>query len=219
MPRKLNAQQIYDELLSSDILSLTGYITFHLGDTEVQINTTDTVGLILQAWLKTWFINNDIYFHEPDNTQKFPDFFLNDVEPHKNMLEVKAFNCSKSPAFDIANFDSYCDSLKSNPSCLDANYLIFGYAMNDEGLINIDQIWLKKIWEIAGKSSKYPLKTQVKKGVIYNIRPNSQFKKGKKTPFSNDHEFVLALYNTIKKYRSDTKAYKWLKKFTENLIE
>ncbi|PER14577.1 restriction endonuclease [Bacillus cereus] len=210
MPKILNAEQLYHELLTSDVLSLSGYITFHLGNTRVQINTTDTVGVTLQAWLKQWLIDNDIYFYEPTNTQEFPDFFLNNIDPHCHMLEVKAFNYSNSPAFDIANFDSYCTSLVSQPHRLNADYLIFGYEMDSEGIITLNKIWLKKIWEIAGISAKYPLKTQIKKKIIYNIRPNSQFKKGKKTPFSNKYEFITALYGTMMSYYDKETADQWL---------
>lgn len=131
------------------------------------------------------------------------------------MLEVKSFNYPKTPAFDIANFDSYCSKIKDEPYCLYADYLIFGYTMID-GNILIKKIWLKKIWEIAGKSLKYPLKTQVKRDVIYNIRPNSEFKKGQKGPFKDINSFLKALYGTIKEYKGHEFANDWKTKFCEN---
>ena len=217
MYEKLTPKQVYERLITLNLPELEGYITFHLGNSTVRITTTDAVGITLQAWLRQWFIDNDIFFTELENTQEFPDFFLNDKNPFEYMLEVKAFNYNATPAFDIANFDSYCHALKKNPLLLNAYYLIFGYSMEEDGTIHIQQIWLKRIWEIAGKSKKYPLKTQVKKNVIYNIRPNSQFKNGKKTPFSTPQEFVNAIYNTISLYRSKQKADSWMTEFNDNM--
>ncbi len=174
----ITAQQLFLKLINLHLECKHGSICFKLADVSVTINTTDTVGITLQAWLKQYFIANNIFFLEPANTQEFPDFFLDHHEPHKHMLEVKAFNYNATPAFDIANFESYCSSVKENPYRLDADYLIFGYTMNDFGNITVKKIWLHKIWQIAGTSQRFALKTQVKRGMIYNIRPNNDFKVG-----------------------------------------
>lgn len=212
----LSAAEIYNRLLESDIIGSTGFISFNLGETSVTINTTDTVGVTLQAWLKQWLLENNIYFSEPENTQEFPDFYLNDLNREQNMLEVKAFNYCKTPAFDIANFESYCASLEYQSYRLDADYLIFGYSMGDNGAIRIERIWLKKIWEIAGTSARYPLKTQVKRDVIYNIRPSSNFKTGTTPPFRNKEELIRAIYGTLSLYRGEDVALRWLENVIRN---
>ena len=120
-----------------------------------------------------------------------------------------------SPAFDIANFESYCDSVTTESYRLDADYLVFGYAMSDKGKITIRKVWLKKMWELAGTSDRYPLKTQVKRDVIYNIRPNNQFKKDRVVPFRNKEQFLKAIYGTLEMYRPE-KAKDWRKKVIEN---
>lgn len=202
------AREIFD-ILNETIIDQPGNIVFSMGGTSVTINTTDIVGSCIQSWLKQWLINNDIYQSEPHNTQEFPDFYLSAENEKDHMLEVKAFNYDARPAFDIANYDSYIDSVAAKPYRLKADYLVFGYTMDANGTITIKKIWLKKIWEIAGTSKRYALNTQVKRGVIYNIRPNSKFKKDLPGPFENQEQFLVALYETQKSYRGEDKANEW----------
>lgn len=206
---KLNATDLYNSLIEQNLDQYKGAITFNLGDVSVKIDTTDTVGITLQAWLKQYMIDNNIFFSEPANTQEFPDFYLDDTEPTKHMLEVKAFNYCATPAFDIANFESYCSSVKEKPYRLDADYLIFGYTMSENGDITINKIWLHKIWQIAGTSKNYALKTQVKRGMIYNIRPNSDFKVNRAGEFKNKDEFLKAIYETLVAYKGIDFAKDW----------
>ena len=209
------AEEIFNKLKELNWKNIEGGINFNLAGINVKINTTDTVGVNLQSWLGEYLKINNIYSRTSLNTQEFPDFFLSEKDDEK-LLEVKAFHYSKSPAFDIANFESYCDSVKDKPYRLFADYIIFGYEMDDEGKITIENIWLKKIWEIAGSSEKYPLKTQVKRDMIYNIRPNSKFKKGLSSPFGSHNDFIKALYETLVKYKGKTLADIWLVDFKRN---
>lgn len=218
MSKIINSLQLYNILNSLNWSNIYGNITFNLAGTSVIINTTDTVGITLQAWLKQFFINNDIYFSEPQNTQEFPDFFLNPHQPYQHMLEVKAFNYARTPAFDIANFESYCDSVKEKVFCLDADYLIFGYLMDSLGNITIKEIWLKKIWEIAGDSERYPLKTQIKRDMIYNIRPNTYFKSGHNGVFNSKDEFLFAIYQTLISYKGKIFADEWKNTLSINYV-
>lgn len=206
---KLTAKELFKKLTDEKLEQYTRAITFNLAGVSVKMNTTDTVGITLQAWLKQYLINNNIYFFEPYNTQEFPDFYLNDKDTTKHMLEVKAFNYERTPAFDIANFESYCASIKEKPYYLNADYIIFGYLMSEPGDITIKKIWLHKIWEIAGTSTNFPLKTQVKRNMIYNIRPNSSFKIGKPSPFNNADDFLKAIYQTLIKYKGLSFANDW----------
>jgi hypothetical protein len=214
----ISAKSLYNDLLKSGVIDKVGSITFSLNGIIVKINTTDTVGITLQAWLKEYFIKNNIYFREPSNTQEFPDFYLGEND-FQNMLEVKAFHYSKTPAFDIANFESYCDSVKTKPYRLDADYLIFGYEMSNNGDVSIKNIWMHKIWEIAGTSERFALKTQVKRDMIYNIRPNTNFKLGNKGPYSNKEEFLTAIYATLLSYKGEQYALDWLKELQQYYLE
>ena len=199
MVEKLTAKQLYDRLNDS-LLGEVGEIVFDLAGVSVKIDTTDSVGITLQSWLKQYLSDNNIYFSQPLNTQEFPDFFLDNDSMEKNLLEVKSFNYDATPAFDIANFDSYCSSIKNKPYHLDADYLIFGYVMSDKGDITIKKLWLLKVWQIAGTSDRFPLKTQVKKNVIYNIRPNSDFKKDRAGAFKSKDDFLYAIYKSLVLY-------------------
>lgn len=209
MANIISAQELFNNLINLHLDSKVGQITFNLAGVSVKIDTTDTVGITLQAWLKQYLIDNNYYFSEPANTQEFPDFFLENNEPHKHMLEVKAFNYNATPAFDIANFESYCSSVKEKPYRLDADYLIFGYVMSENGDITIKKVWLHKIWQIAGTSDRFPLKTQVKRDMIYNIRPNTDFKRGNKGPFRSKDDFLYAIYGTLVKYKGKDFADAW----------
>lgn len=209
MNRIITAQQLFLELKQLQLEKKVGIITFSLAGVSVKINITDIVGRTLQAWLKQYLLNNNIYFTEPANTQEFPDFYLDSIDSHKHMLEIKAFNYNATPAFDIANFESYCSSVKEKSYRLDADYLIFGYIMNDSGEISVKKVWLHKIWQIAGKSQRFPLKTQVKRDMIYNIRPNNKFKSGKEGPFNSKEEFLLAIYETLQLYKGKIYADNW----------
>lgn len=209
MKNKITAQQLFYNLVNLHLEKQTGIICFNLAGVSVKINTTDTVGITLQSWLKQYMLDNNIFFSEPSNTQEFPDFFLDDNKTYKNMLEVKAFNYNATPAFDIANFESYCSSVKEKPYRLDADYIIFGYTMDNFGYITIKKIWLHKIWQIAGTSKRLPLKTQIKREMIYNIRPNTDFKAGNKGPFKSKDDFLFAIYETLVIYRGQSFADAW----------
>lgn len=216
MANIITAQQLFSNLSNLHLDRQVGVISFNLAGVSVKINTTDTVGITLQAWLKQYLTDNNIYFSEPANTQEFPDFFLDSNDSYKHMLEVKAFNYNATPAFDIANFESYCSSVKEKPYRLDADYLIFGYVMNADGDITVKKVWMHKIWQIAGTSQRFPLKTQVKGDMIYNIRPNNDFKSGNKGPFSSKDEFLLAIYKTLVLYKGQAFADDWKKTLSTN---
>lgn len=216
MPTKMSSEDLYQKLLNLNLQEEKAQITFEMAHTKVIINTTDTVGITIQSWLKQFMIDNDIFFMEENNTQKFPDFYLNDDCKEKHMLEIKAFNFSASPAFDIANFESYCDSVRKMSIRLDADYLIFGYEMDSVGKICIKKIWLKKIWQLAGTSRKFPIKTQVKRDMIYNIRPASEFKYNRPSFFSSKEEFISAIYQTLIIYKDINFAKDWLTTLSQN---
>ncbi len=216
MLEKISATDLYERLNSIILNVPVGNIFFNFAGISVKINTTDTVGITLQAWLEQYLFVNNIYYSKPSNTQEFPDFFLDDISPYQHMLEVKAFNYNATPAFDIANFESYCDSVKETPYRLDADYLILGYTMSNIGDITVKKIWLHKIWEIAGESERYPLKTQIKRDMIYNIRPNSNFKNDSPSPFEKKEDFLFAIYKTLLLYKGKYFADQWLDILSKN---
>lgn len=194
--------------LNSVRQSLVGGTSFSLGGLAVDIQGRDSIGNLVQEWLGQWFSINNYNITPGNASQAYPDFYVGDEE---HLLEVKVFNSCNSPAFDIANFEAYCASLAETPSRLLSDYLILSYSITNHNL-RIENIWLKKVWEITGSSSDYPLKCQVKyrdrntineTSSIVNVRPITWYSNNPNSaqPFQNSAQFVNALYSTQLAYR------------------
>lgn len=199
---KLTASQLYDKLVNDyKIKGQKGKISFTLKDITVEIETKDTIGNLVQEWIKAWMVKNDIEFGSPPHSQDFPDFLLDIDRPTTCLLEVKAFDYSKSANFDVANFMTYRRSVLVHPYRLDSDYLIIGYRMNGNSL-EIADVWLKKVWEITTTSADWPLKCQVKQGEVVNIRPGKWYNTERTTykPFSSALAFLEAFDATQRKW-------------------
>ena len=182
-------------LASSQLL--VGGTQFSLGGTTISITSKDGIGKLIEEWLGVWAVQQGIGISPNNGGQSFPDFY---IDSDNSYLEIKAFDLDASANFDIANFESYCESLSYNPHRLYADYLILGYRLIGSQL-TIEHAWLKKIWEISCASERFPLKVQAKRDVIYNIRPAAWYSNRAKYPvFSNERQFVNALYATQKQY-------------------
>ncbi|MEZ4957670.1 MAG: NgoBV family restriction endonuclease [Saprospiraceae bacterium] len=218
---KLTGEQLYSKLVDEyNIIGEKGMINFSLKDLTISVETKDTVGNLLQEWLKAWMKKEEIEFEENTNSQSFPDFHLDKVDKRKGLLEVKSFDWDRGPGFDLANFDSYCNSLLENAYRIDSDYLIIAYQM-EGSQITIKNVWLKKIWELACPSGTYPIKVQEKKSVIYNLRPSTWYSgRSKFKPFSSKEEFLAALNETRYQYPQTRHANgHWLKNVLKNYKE
>ena len=169
-----SADEIYDILIRDKITSNQGEITFDFLNISIKINQKSAIGDLFQEWFSAWLRDKDIQFRTKSNTQEFPDFLLDSSSNTTGLLELKTFDYNAGANFDIANFEAYCHSLQTEAYRLDADYLIFAYTL-ENCKFEIQELWLKKIWEIAGSSKKYPVKCQIKKDIIYNIRPSSWY--------------------------------------------
>lgn len=218
---RATAQEIYDKLLNEDhIKELEGQIKFYLGDVDIIVKQRDVVGNIMQEWLQGWLDKRDIEYAPSMNSQMPPDFFLNPDDITMGLLEVKAFNRSGSPGFDIADFRMYAEEIQEKPYMLDVDYLIFGYDMNCDGVVTIKDVWLKKVWEITRRMENYPINLQVKDGVIHKIRPGVWYSE-RVTDFKifeNLEDFISAIEETTFKEPKlrDSIASTWLSKFQKN---
>lgn len=214
----VNASQLYHKLVNEyKIIGEKGSIHFSLKDLTIAVQTKDTVGNLIQEWIKAWMINENLSFEENINSQLFPDFYLNIENKKTDLLEIKSFDWDRGPGFDLANFDSYCTSLLTHAYRIDSDYLIVAYQMN-EGVITIKNIWLKKIWELACPSSTYPIKVQEKKNIIYNLRPATWYsERNTFKPFASKEDFLSALNETRYQYppTRHTNAH-WLKNVLKN---
>jgi NgoBV restriction endonuclease len=220
LKRKVTANEIYDLLLNEfKIKEQIGSVEIILGGISAKYKGKDTLGDLLQEWLGEWLKQKNFYFRQPANTQAFPDFFLTESR-NSEFLELKTFNADASPAFDIANFDSYCTSLLTIPERIDADYLILSYKMID-GQLSIDNIWLKKVWEITSPSGQAPVKMQVKRKQIYNLRPCTWYsKKLSYQPFENKIDFLNAIAATFDLYpQCDKYKNNWLENVNQKYFE
>ncbi len=214
---RLTAQEVYNKLVNEDkILELKGQIKFYLGDVNIIVKQKDVVGNIIQEWLQGWLDKRKIEYAPSENTQMPPDFYLNPDDRTKNLLEVKAFNRSASPGFDIADFRMYEEEIVEKPYMLDVDYLIFGYDMSDDGIVTIKDIWLKKVWEITRCMEDWAINLQVKQGVVHKIRPGVWYsnKKGNFPMFSCLEDFISAIEETVfQNPKTHDSASSWKKKF------
>lgn len=218
---KVTAYQIYDLLLNEfKIKEQIGSIEIRLGGISAKYNGKDAIGDLLQEWLGEWLKQKNFYFRQPTNTQEFPGFLL-DENDKKGFLEIKTFNADATPAFDIANFDSYNKSLLLKPERLDADYLIFGYKMVDS-VLSVDNLWLMKVWEMAGTSGANPVYVQTKNSQPYNLRPVKWYAKSPKNkPFADKLSFLNAVAETLEKYAHSTDSYSenWLEKVKSQYLK
>ena len=194
--------------LQVDLPTLSGGTQFRLGNTALAIEGKDGLGGLIEEWFGVWAIANNFSIYNPKvqqgASQQFPDYYVGAKKD--GYLEIKTFDADAAPNFDIANFESYCESLSINPYRLFSDYLIFSYKLHGVSL-KIDKIWLKKIWQITCASAAYPLRTQNKRDVIYNIRPatfHSTSGRVSNFPiFNSPRKFVNALYDTQNQYNGN----------------
>lgn len=217
---RLTSQEIYDKLVNEDkILELKGQIKFCLGDVSIIVRQKDVVGNIIQEWLQGWMKERKIEYAPSENTQMPPDFFLNPDNKKQDLLEVKAFNRSASPGFDIGDFQMYEEEIRDKPYMLDVNYLIFGYDMSDTGVVTIKDLWLKKVWQITRRMGKWPINLQVNKGVVKKIRPGVWYttKKSDYPMFRSLEHFISAIEETVyQNPKTHDSASMWKKNFLES---
>lgn len=186
--------QHIEQLLNEDnIKGMSGFINFHFGEIKFTVSSKDIIGNILQEWFENWMIVKNIPYSKPSNTQEWPDFFVGN-----HHLEIKTFNYDSSPAFDIGGFDAYTRSLLEHPQRLDTYHLIFGYRSTDKSIEIVD-FWIKKVWEMTGKSKTNCLELQVKQNIPTNIRPKNWRNKNLNM-FTSKKEFVSSLQEALTKF-------------------
>lgn len=176
-----------------------GKITFTLAEVCITVKQPNVVGNIIEEWLDSWLTERN-FDHRYNHGQCSPDFWMNMEDPNKDWLEVKSFTGGAN--FDIANFMSYITEIQTKPWKLDSKYLCIKYTMNEQtGVVSIDDVWLKSVWEISCPSKSWAVKVQDKKHVIYNLRPASWYAlKPQYKVFASKEHFLSALDYVIKTY-------------------
>jgi len=191
----MNSIKLYEILKEEGLIGAKGQAFFKLQDINVSIKDRSVFGNLIQEWLVAFMGKLKLPMRIPDNSQEFPDFFMDKTSDTKDLLEVKCF--TQNPNFDIANFQSYARSLLECAYRLDAHYLIFEYELINYDII-IKNIWLKNVWQIACASKRAPIKIQWKQGIPTNIRPATWYARDPVYPvFRERKDFVVALEQLI----------------------
>ncbi len=182
-----------------NIIGQTGVINFNYAGFQSVVISKDIIGNTIQDWFGQWLISKGLVWRMGAHSQSWPDFILSDG----SHLEVKTFDSSAGPNFDLANFDAFIRSLwEGNVARLDTPHLVFSYLSNpDNGVITINDFWVKNMWELTGPSQKNILSLQVKQNQPVNIRPKN-WRSSNVSLFSNRQEFVFALSLVVDRYRS-----------------
>jgi hypothetical protein len=205
--------EIVDEFKIQGLVGKPGELTFSLNGLGIHLETKDIIGGVLQEWFGHWMISQGYDVTSPENTQAFPDFYINKTL----MLESKSFLHGKKPSFDVAAYSNYVESLNKIPERLDAVYVVFSYEMLDSK-VYVRGIWLKNIWEMVGPSKTNILELQVKRGYPNNIRPKN-FPKSPNNLFKSRYEFCEHLHRSAIKFgniRNHDK--KWLSNLEKNYL-
>ena len=220
MTTEITPQELLKGLIDDGILSKQNKGTMKiefLNITSEKINN-DAVGTLLQSWLENWLEDKKYFFKKPSNSQERPDIYLKKKSKIDGLLEIKAFY--NSPGFDLQSWNAFLNLLLINPNHIYADYLIFDYDIINNKNFIIENIFLKKIWELSkpmGSRAKiqWPVNVQYKNSEIVNLRPiSAKDMKENKTYFENALDFLEAIQKTIEKYdksKSEHKDGKWLK--------
>lgn len=214
---KVTAEKVYSALKDEfKIVGAEGCVKFNLRDFDIIVESNDVVGNILEDWLAKWMVNKG-FDNIHNRGQNSPDFWLNQDNLNEDWLEVKSF--TGSPNFDIGSFRGYIEEILKKPWKLHAKYLLLKYNMNKDGLVVIENCWLKNVWEISCTSSVWPIKVQFRKRVINNIRPATWYSNNTDYPtFQSLEDYLAALEQTIYDYH-DTRssiAEGWAKELCAN---
>ncbi|MDA1904029.1 NgoBV family restriction endonuclease [Bacillus cereus group sp. BcHK20] len=177
-------------LALQDIKGSKGTITITIDGIPKISKSNDIIGNCVQEWIPQWLEDKGINLESNEHTQEFPDFTAN-IGGKKYDMEVKCWNYTNNPGFDLANFDGFYRQIFNDPRKLNARYLVFGYRPTLHGFEIVD-IYLKNIWELTSLTKKYPVGLQIKQGKPYALRPYA-FHKRPNDCFSSRREFVEAI--------------------------
>lgn len=212
----LTAEQIYDRLINEDkIKSLNGYIKFNLGKYSMVVKNNDSVGSIIEEWVREWLRQNNIYYR-PNPLESKPDVFLFPDSESEGLLEIKSYYSKNGPGYDIADFTGFAKELIHKPYLLNVDVLIFAYSMDIEtGEIRVVDAWLRKVWELSRPHYQWPINVQYKNKTITKIRPaNLGASRTKYKCFECLEDYLSAFEETLFAYQpTHAMASEWKFRF------
>ena len=217
---KTTIENVYEVLKRELEQDNTGKIQFTLADVSIIVKQNNVVGNIIEEWLDSWLSEHD-FDHIYNHGQCSPDFWIDPDNMNEKWLEIKSFTGSAN--FDIANFMSYIQEVIDKPWKLHSKYLCIKYTMDaTSGIVTIDDVWLKNVWEISCPSNSWAVKVQDKKRVIYNLRPATWYSSGrtKYNVFESLADFLSALDYVIKTYPATSQiGLSWRAKVSKSYKE
>lgn len=190
----INSLQELFEISREKLEGQHGSIAINFANRNHVYSGNDVIGNCLQEWLPSWFEFLGVIIKSGKGTQVFPDFVAQ-FGTQKYDMEVKAWNINNSPAFDLANFQSFIETTYNAPGKLNAQYFILGYKPEDDGFSQgfmVQKVFLKHIWEITAPTRKYPIGLQVKRNMPYAMRPYN-FNHYPEKSFPSKFEFIKAV--------------------------
>ncbi len=191
--------KIVNLINEKNLIGNQGNIVFSYAGVSTVVTSKDIVGNTIQDWFGQWLTSQGILWNPGIHSQNWPDFILAD-DTH---LELKTFDSSASPNFDLANFDAFIRSLwEGHVHRLDTPHLVFSYLSDSgSGLITIDNFWVEPMWKLTGPSETNFLSLQVKQQQPVNIRPKN-WRNPRNVIFNSRREFVHQLNLAVQRYRS-----------------
>lgn len=194
----MNPEELF-KILKVEIEHFAFNAVLRVGNYNIKIDEDNDIGKILLSWLDKWLSYKQVD-HKKKFIDSYPDIFLDPSDHTHSLLEVKAFNYEATPGFDIADFKSYQREIIRKPWMLYTKYIIFGYSMDDSGIVTIKKLWLKNVWEICRPSARWAVNVQYKNGMVQKIRPATWFSQSKAVqfkPFDCLEDFLSAVEDTV----------------------
>ena len=166
-PLKGEIVEFLDKYLDNEII-----IKASLESSEITIEGNDAVGTILEEFIAKLLTEKFEHFIKGESNEP-PDIF---DEKNKWNLEIKCFNISNPPSFDIYSISKFLGEKEEDDwlskTLYKTDYLIFGYEINSEGRRYLKSIHQTKLHEILGYGGKHGISVQYSGGQYKNIRPS-----------------------------------------------
>ena len=86
------------------------------------------------------------------------------------------------------------------------------------GNVLIQDVWLKKIWEITKTMSDWPITVQYKNGLLQKMRPGNWYTtKGKGRVFASKEDYLSAFEQTVfQNPETRAQSAQWKRRFQES---
>ena len=113
----------------------------------------------------------------------------------------------------------YEEEIVDKPYMLHVDYLIFGYDMDENGIVTIKDLWLKKVWEITRRMKDWSINLQVKQNVVHKIRPGVWYstQRGNYPMFRRMEDFISAIEEAVyQNPKTHDVAGSWKRQFLES---